>query len=264
MIHMMNANNFTSGVVHLTEGTDVAAFTEAMHTAISTNPWICGFPEKMIVAVIDGSYVLISFGVNDAMNPFEAHLSEVFLSTPNNQTDESKYEVLTEDDVCKIAKDYAVAMFGADIENYTLTNVFYQERYDRYFITFAKKYGKDGFATGEVCKAVVGSDGTVQSCTTPVGSALEGFDETLLNGITLDDVKEFAEKQAADIFDSLISSELTGVSIVNKDGKYMLRITYHHTAEQLDADTIDKYDIGLYQSPGNPQFKMSYYYPLEP
>ena len=78
MIHMMNANNFTSGVVHLTEGTDVAAFTEAMHTAISTNPWICGFPEKMIVAVIDGSYVLISFGVNDAMNPFEAHLTEVY------------------------------------------------------------------------------------------------------------------------------------------------------------------------------------------
>ena len=78
MIHMMNANNFTSGVVHLTEGTDVAAFTEAMHTAISTNPWMCGFPEKMIIAVIDGSYVLISFGVNDAMNPFEAHLTEVY------------------------------------------------------------------------------------------------------------------------------------------------------------------------------------------
>ena len=78
MIHMMNANNFTSGVVHLTEGTDVAAFTEAMHTAISTNPWICGFPEKMIVAVIDGSYVLISFGVNDAMNPFEAHLDATY------------------------------------------------------------------------------------------------------------------------------------------------------------------------------------------
>lgn len=186
------------------------------------------------------------------------------LSTPKDQTDESKYEVLTEDDICKIAKDYAVAMFGADIEKYTLTNVFYQELYDRYFITFAKKYGKDGFATGEVCKAVVGSDGTVQSCTTPNSSALEGFDPVLLDGITLDDVKEFADKQAADIFDSLISSELTGVSIVNKDGKYMLRITYHHTAEQLDADTIDKYDIGLYQSPGNPQFNMSYYYPLEP
>lgn len=186
------------------------------------------------------------------------------LSTPNNQTDESKYDALTEDDICKIAKDYAVAMFGADIENYTLTNVFYQELYDRYFITFAKKYGKDGFATGEVCKAVVGSDGTIQSCTTPVGSALEGFDETLLNGITLDDVKEFAEKQAAEIFDSLISSELIGVSIVNKDGKYMLRITYHHTAEHLDQETVDKYDIDIYQSPGNPQFKMSYYYPLEP
>ena len=78
MIHMMNANNFTSGVLHLTEGTDVAEFTQAMYDAISTNPWMCGFPEKMIIAVIDGSYVLVSFGVNDAMTPFETHLTTVY------------------------------------------------------------------------------------------------------------------------------------------------------------------------------------------
>ncbi len=138
------------------------------------------------------------------------------ITSPNTGTEGSVSVELTEDEICKIAKDYAVSMFGSDIEKYTMTNLYYQELYDRYFITFAKKYGKDGFATGEVCKTVIGSDGIVMSCTTPMGSELEDFDAALLNGITLADVKAFAEKQAADIFDSLKSSELSGVFIVKK------------------------------------------------
>ena len=78
MIHMMNANTFTSGVLHLVDGTNVTEFADAMYNAISTNPWMCGFPEHMVIAVIDGSYVLIAFGVNDAMTPFQTHLSEVY------------------------------------------------------------------------------------------------------------------------------------------------------------------------------------------
>ena len=78
MIHMMNANTFTSGVLHLVDGTNVTEFADAMHNAISTNPWMCGFPEHMVIAVIDGSYVLIAFGVNDAMTPFQTHLNEVY------------------------------------------------------------------------------------------------------------------------------------------------------------------------------------------
>ena len=78
MIHMMNANTFTCGVVHLTEGTDAAAFAQVMRDAIQGNMWMCGFPETLTVAVIGGEYVLIAFGVNDAMGPFEAHLAEAY------------------------------------------------------------------------------------------------------------------------------------------------------------------------------------------
>lgn len=78
MIHAMLANNFTSGVVHLTEGTDVAAFTAAVHEAIKNNPWMCGFPEKELIAVVGGDYVLIAFGVNDAMNPFQTHFAAAY------------------------------------------------------------------------------------------------------------------------------------------------------------------------------------------
>ena len=78
MIHMMNANTFTSGVVHLAEGTDVAAFAQTMRDAIQNNQWMCGFPETLTIAVIDGEYVLIAFGVNDAMNPFMTHFAEAY------------------------------------------------------------------------------------------------------------------------------------------------------------------------------------------
>ena len=78
MIHMMNANTFTSGVVHLTEGTDVAVFAEAMRDAIQGNMWMCGFPETLLVASVYGEYVVIAFGVNDAMNPFMTHFAEAY------------------------------------------------------------------------------------------------------------------------------------------------------------------------------------------
>ena len=78
MIHMMNANTFTSGVVRLAEGTDAEAFAQVMRDAIQNNQWMCGFPETLTIAVIDGEYVLIAFGVNDAMNPFMTHFAEAY------------------------------------------------------------------------------------------------------------------------------------------------------------------------------------------
>lgn len=77
MVHMMNANTFTCGVVHLKEGTSVDAFVEAMRTAIQGNQWMCGFPDKLVIGTI-GNYVLVAFGVNDAMDPFQEHLGTVY------------------------------------------------------------------------------------------------------------------------------------------------------------------------------------------
>ena len=78
MIHMMNANTFTAGVVHLTEGTDAAAFAETMQGAIQSNQWMCGFPDSLLIVVFDGEYVLVAYGVNDAMDPFQTHLEETY------------------------------------------------------------------------------------------------------------------------------------------------------------------------------------------
>ena len=76
LVHGMMANNFTFGAYHVTG--DVAAFVEAMHTAIAGNRWMCGMPEKMIIAVVGGEYVIAGFGINDAVAPFEAAFTATY------------------------------------------------------------------------------------------------------------------------------------------------------------------------------------------
>ena len=78
MIHMMNANTFTSAVLNLKEGVDKAAFAAAAKDAVMNAQWMCGFPEKLIIADMGGQYLLMAYGINDAMGPFEAKLTEAY------------------------------------------------------------------------------------------------------------------------------------------------------------------------------------------
>lgn len=78
MIHAMLANNFSSGVVHVKAGTDVNAMATAIKDNLAQTQWICGTPDQMLVAVVAGEYVLIAFGINDAMNPFVTCVGEAY------------------------------------------------------------------------------------------------------------------------------------------------------------------------------------------
>ena len=78
LIHAMNTNTFTSGVFHMAEGADANAFATAVRDNVQNAQWMCGFPEKLIVAVIGGEYVLMVFGLNDAVNPFETKLAAAY------------------------------------------------------------------------------------------------------------------------------------------------------------------------------------------
>ena len=76
LFHGMMLNNFTCGVFHITGDAD--AFASAMVNAVKNNQWMCGFPETMLVSVVGGEYVLMAFGINDAMNPFIAKFGEAY------------------------------------------------------------------------------------------------------------------------------------------------------------------------------------------
>ena len=76
LFHGMMLNNFTCGTFHVTGDAD--AFASVMVNAVKGNQWMCGMPETMLVAVVGGEYVLMAFGINDAMNPFIAKFTEVY------------------------------------------------------------------------------------------------------------------------------------------------------------------------------------------
>ena len=71
LVHGMNLNSFTCGAFKVA---DASAFAETMHEAIASNQWMCGFPEKMVIATFGNEYVVAMFGLNDAVNPFEEKL----------------------------------------------------------------------------------------------------------------------------------------------------------------------------------------------
>ena len=77
MIHMMNANTFTCAAYKLS-GVSAADFGAAMKDAILNNQWMCGFPDSLLIRAIGDQYVVVAFGVSDAMTPFETHLTAVY------------------------------------------------------------------------------------------------------------------------------------------------------------------------------------------
>lgn len=77
LFHGMMANNFTCGAFKLAEGVDAAAFADTMYNAAKNNQWMCGMPEKVMVAVVDDIVVLV-FGLSDVLDTFEANLVEAY------------------------------------------------------------------------------------------------------------------------------------------------------------------------------------------
>ena len=77
LFHGMMVNNFTAGAFKLAEGVDAATFAETMYNAAKNNQWMCGMPEKVMVAVVDDIVVLV-FGLNDPVNAFQTHLASAY------------------------------------------------------------------------------------------------------------------------------------------------------------------------------------------
>ena len=77
MIHMMNANTFTCGVFKI-QDISAADFGAAMKEAVLGNQWMCGFPETLLIRSFGDAYVLVAFGINDAMTPFEQHFTAAY------------------------------------------------------------------------------------------------------------------------------------------------------------------------------------------
>lgn len=78
MIHAMNTNTFTCAAFRLADGVTAADFGAAMKDAVLNNQWMCGFPDRLLIRAFGDNYVVMAFGVNDAMDLFETHLTAAY------------------------------------------------------------------------------------------------------------------------------------------------------------------------------------------
>ena len=75
LVHMMNQNTFTAAAYHCTDDAD--ALATALRDNIQQRQWMCGFPDKVAVAVV-GEYVVSVFGAEDLVDTFMSHLNGIF------------------------------------------------------------------------------------------------------------------------------------------------------------------------------------------
>ena len=80
IMHMMNSNTFTCGAFHPTQEADADTLTQTLHDAIQGKQWMCGFPDKLVIAKVDG-YVVSLYGNQDLVDTFRDKLSAVWGDT---------------------------------------------------------------------------------------------------------------------------------------------------------------------------------------
>lgn len=78
MVHLMNNNIFTAVVFRLSDGAEMQTVAKALRDNVQGNQWICGQPDKLLVADMKDGHLLMVFGSNDAVNTFKAKLTGVY------------------------------------------------------------------------------------------------------------------------------------------------------------------------------------------
>ena len=96
VFHAMNTNTFAAGVVKVAEGADVKTVAQAIRDAVMSTHWMCGFPERMIVASV-GDYIVMSFGLDGVSDPESVKIMSTFLQSL--KTSYANTEVLFDEEI---------------------------------------------------------------------------------------------------------------------------------------------------------------------
>ena len=73
LLHMMNMNTFTCGAYHAADAKNVSKLADDLRAAIQGKQWMCGFPDKLVIATMD-KYVIGMYGDEELINTFRDKL----------------------------------------------------------------------------------------------------------------------------------------------------------------------------------------------
>lgn len=78
LLHGMMLNNFTGAALHLTDASNMDAFTTALKENILGTQWMCGFPDTLVIYTVNEEYVVYAFGNVDIIGTFKNKVAEVY------------------------------------------------------------------------------------------------------------------------------------------------------------------------------------------
>ena len=81
LVHLMNNNIFTAVVFRVRDSSQMKTLADAWHKAIQENRWICGQPDRLLLAQVDDNHILMSFASQDLMSSFEGKLQTAYPTT---------------------------------------------------------------------------------------------------------------------------------------------------------------------------------------
>ena len=73
LLHMMNMNTCTCGAYHTADAKNVSKLAGDLRDAIQGKQWMCGFPDKLVIATMD-KYVIGMYGDEELINTFRDKL----------------------------------------------------------------------------------------------------------------------------------------------------------------------------------------------
>lgn len=80
LMHAMNANTFTCGAFKVADANEMDALVTEIKTTIDGTQWMCGFPEKVLIAKT-GDVIVSVVGNADLVDGFNAKLTAAYADT---------------------------------------------------------------------------------------------------------------------------------------------------------------------------------------
>lgn len=78
LMHMMMANNFTAASYHVTDAANVEKVVSGLKESTLNNQWMCGMPDKLIIATVGEDYVVSAFGNEQIIDAFKTCMTTVY------------------------------------------------------------------------------------------------------------------------------------------------------------------------------------------
>ena len=79
LINLFNTNTFTCAAYHLKDINDIDDVCSDIENNISGKPWLCGFPEKLVIITV-GDCIISIYGHSEPVDTFVYKINQVYTS----------------------------------------------------------------------------------------------------------------------------------------------------------------------------------------